>query len=562
MSRFCVIAGTKITLNGGKSLPIEQIKAGEEVLSFDLNTLQRSQKYDVLVKLKTNNFSGIIKKDYVKNIWKNTADEYFAINDRLKITGDHIVLAKRDDTYYWTKVFDLKIGDYLFTEFNIFEKIETIILIRERVKVFNLEVNSIYNYFANSYLIHNGAPCSACAACGAQGQITGLVSIWYFNRGAFHNHRVGAYPYHSYSSNTTFSGSLNLTSSPLSVTPSTIMAQPPSLASWAANHYIMGDALTGSGTGRTFKALAQKESTTSLTTIGGLHDTHAGKYAVFLPGSGSTEAQPLYKNTWYYMRSNGSTTHNSWGYANTRGIFNSAAKRAKFKYWHNNSVVDIPSAQDATFNGGQGRGTPYGLDALIKFIGDESDFNTADQNEAAGLPATTGILRQVGTTNNATFYHAHSPETVLTSGSGAEVYVTTNHTSSYMVHYHDDPYGSVGSCSDGQGIRIHSYVLNHVTSADIKNGGSGYSVGDVLTIEGLYNGSRGYCPGCYDEEEDHNSYNVSSSACGGTTGSPSPDGDPLCCRASAYLGANVNDGYYIEANRTHRRALVKVTEVS
>ena len=57
------------------------------------------------VKLKTNDFSGIIKKDYVKNIWKNTADEYFAINDRLKITGDLIVLAKRDNTYYWTKVF-------------------------------------------------------------------------------------------------------------------------------------------------------------------------------------------------------------------------------------------------------------------------------------------------------------------------------------------------------------------------------------------------------------------------------------------------------------------------
>ena len=169
MSRFCVIAGTKISLTNGNSLPIEQIKAGEEVLSFDLNTLQRSQKYDVLVKLKTNDFSGIIKKDYVKNIWKNTADEYFAINDRLKITGDHIVLAKRDNTYYWTKVFNLKIGDYLFTEFNIFEKIETMILIKEKVKVFNLEVNSIYNYFANSYLIHNGAPCSACDACGLQG---------------------------------------------------------------------------------------------------------------------------------------------------------------------------------------------------------------------------------------------------------------------------------------------------------------------------------------------------------------------------------------------------------
>ena len=63
-------------------------------------------------------------------------------------------------------MFNLKIGDYLFTEFNIFEKIETMIVIKEKVKVFNLEVNSIYNYFANSYLIHNGAPCSACKECG------------------------------------------------------------------------------------------------------------------------------------------------------------------------------------------------------------------------------------------------------------------------------------------------------------------------------------------------------------------------------------------------------------
>ena len=178
MSRFCVIAGTKITLNNGKSLPIEKIKAGEEVLSFDLNTLQRSQKYDVLVKLKTNDFKGVIKKDIVKNIWKNTAEEYFAINDKLKITGDHIVLAKRDNTYYWTKVVNLNIGDYLFTEFNIFEKIETIILIKGKVKVFNLEVNSIYNYFADSYLIHNGAPCSACAACGQLTQFAFSDTHW------------------------------------------------------------------------------------------------------------------------------------------------------------------------------------------------------------------------------------------------------------------------------------------------------------------------------------------------------------------------------------------------
>ena len=166
MSRFCVVEGTKITLNDKETVPIEKIKVGQEILSFNLNTLQKSHKYDTLVKLKTNNFDGIFQEDLVKNVWKNTVDEYYLINDKLKITKDHIVLAKRDQTYYWTKVEQLLLNDYLFTEQNIFEKISSIIIVKEPVKVFNLEVNRVFNYFANSYLIHNGAPCSACLACG------------------------------------------------------------------------------------------------------------------------------------------------------------------------------------------------------------------------------------------------------------------------------------------------------------------------------------------------------------------------------------------------------------
>jgi len=166
MSRFCVIEGTKITLNNKETLPIEKIKVGQEILSFNLSTLQKAQKNDTLLKLSTDTFDGVFQEDLIKNIWKNEAEEYYSINDKLKITGDHIVLAKRDNIFYWTTVDKLLIGDYLFTEQNIFEKIDMIILIKEKVKVYNLQVNDVYNYFANSYLIHNGAPCDACDACG------------------------------------------------------------------------------------------------------------------------------------------------------------------------------------------------------------------------------------------------------------------------------------------------------------------------------------------------------------------------------------------------------------
>ena len=184
MSRFCVSEGTMITLKDKTRKPIEEIIIGEELLVFDLETLQKSQKYGILVKLSTNDFRGIFQDSVVKNIWTNTSDKYYLINKKLKITGDHILLANRDDKYYWTKVEKLQLKDLLFTEMNIFKYIHSIEIINEKIDVYNLEVNTYYNYFANSYLIHNGAPCSACDACGA-----GLRSF------AFTPHLYASYNY-------------------------------------------------------------------------------------------------------------------------------------------------------------------------------------------------------------------------------------------------------------------------------------------------------------------------------------------------------------------------------
>ena len=48
MSRFCVIEGTKITLNNKETLPIEKIKVGQEILSFNLRKLKKEKKNDTL----------------------------------------------------------------------------------------------------------------------------------------------------------------------------------------------------------------------------------------------------------------------------------------------------------------------------------------------------------------------------------------------------------------------------------------------------------------------------------------------------------------------------------
>jgi len=168
MSKYCVSEGTMITLKDKTTKPIEEIIIGEELLVFDLKTLQKTQKYNILVKLNSNNFEGIFQNSIVKNIWTNMKDKYYLINNKLKITGDHILLSNRDNKYYWTKVEKLQLNDLLFTEMNIFECIKSIEIVNKEIDVYNLEVNTYYNYFADSYLIHNGAPCSACDACGSQ----------------------------------------------------------------------------------------------------------------------------------------------------------------------------------------------------------------------------------------------------------------------------------------------------------------------------------------------------------------------------------------------------------
>ena len=168
MSRYCVLKGTKISLINGSIKNIEELKIGDQIIVFNIDSIVNTQDEKILQNIKLNDFNGLFKTSLVKNIWTNKRNHYFIINDKLKITGDHFILVQRDNTYYWTEVDKLQLNDLLFTEQNIFELIITIQEKKENVKVYNIQVDTYYNYFANQYLIHNGAPCTSCADCGEQ----------------------------------------------------------------------------------------------------------------------------------------------------------------------------------------------------------------------------------------------------------------------------------------------------------------------------------------------------------------------------------------------------------
>ena len=84
-------------------------------------------------------------------------------------------LTKRKDKgeYLWVPVEDLMVGDSLFKSDGDFEIINDIKTIDEENTVYNIQVNSIYSYFANGFLIHNGwNPCTSSycgGVCGTKG---------------------------------------------------------------------------------------------------------------------------------------------------------------------------------------------------------------------------------------------------------------------------------------------------------------------------------------------------------------------------------------------------------
>ena len=176
MSRNCVLKGTLITLEDDETKEIENLKVGEKLLSYSVEGLENTQDKTKLGKTKVTEFEGEFSYQLIKNIWKNTFNKYYKINDTFGITEDHFVMCKRQrrEEYFWIQVEDLRVGDSLFKSDGSFEIINDIKIIDKEKTVYNIQVNSIYSYFANGYLVHNGwNPCTSSycgGVCGTKGK--------------------------------------------------------------------------------------------------------------------------------------------------------------------------------------------------------------------------------------------------------------------------------------------------------------------------------------------------------------------------------------------------------
>ncbi len=129
----CFVAGTQISMADGTYKNVEDVKAGDEVWSFDEAT-------------------GKKVKSKVTDRYKSEWDSFYQINGSNGVTGPHLFMANGK----WTRVDELKVGDKLIDEKGNEVEIKTLVKRAGPVDIFPLFVqNPPSDYYAEGVLVHN-----------------------------------------------------------------------------------------------------------------------------------------------------------------------------------------------------------------------------------------------------------------------------------------------------------------------------------------------------------------------------------------------------------------------
>ena len=130
----CFLAGTKITMGDGTQKIIEEVSAGEKVLSYD----EKSGK---------NIVSKVTQKFVHDNVYK-----YLVINNLIKVTPEHVMFVNGK----WAGAGDVKVGDKLqdINGNDIPVTSVEIMNLKEPITVYNIEVEGTHTFYAEG-LVHN-----------------------------------------------------------------------------------------------------------------------------------------------------------------------------------------------------------------------------------------------------------------------------------------------------------------------------------------------------------------------------------------------------------------------
>jgi hypothetical protein len=129
----CFTAGTKIKMADGSYRNIEDVRKGDEILTFE------------------NEFAEKTVKTKVAETFRHRVGSYLIINGSLEVTPEHRIFINNG----WQMIGEAKVGDVMIDEKGNQVTIVSIEKVRKIVDVYNLRIEKYSTYIADGIYVHN-----------------------------------------------------------------------------------------------------------------------------------------------------------------------------------------------------------------------------------------------------------------------------------------------------------------------------------------------------------------------------------------------------------------------
>ena len=153
---LCLTSDSPINLSDGTEIEIGDIFEGDELKSFNINTLPDTD--DGYLDWSTDKLQMTETTVIVKNVTYSFSEKIYDINKgEIKGTYEHPLLVKdlEDGLYRFKEIFKLKIGDKLIKENSEIEITSIDFVNNETVEIVTIDVEDEDVYLVNGYITHN-----------------------------------------------------------------------------------------------------------------------------------------------------------------------------------------------------------------------------------------------------------------------------------------------------------------------------------------------------------------------------------------------------------------------
>ena len=161
---ICFLKDTKILLKDSEYKNIQDLSENDILKSSNIQGLDNNNvDIEYLLNWYTKDFKNESSNTIVKELYKHSTEQYYIINNELKLTPEHLLFVKKNDIYEWYSAKNIKIGYELLNSENKFIKVENIEEVNKRADVYNIKIEGTMNYYADNYLVHGSSKCDECS---------------------------------------------------------------------------------------------------------------------------------------------------------------------------------------------------------------------------------------------------------------------------------------------------------------------------------------------------------------------------------------------------------------